>query len=72
MSQRKRHADRRYAAAIALAQKLSQKDGAASRKLLEDTVKSGGVGCVAARIALAFAGRAEQMDRFVHLVRNGQ
>ncbi|HEY3353726.1 MAG TPA: HEAT repeat domain-containing protein [Polyangia bacterium] len=65
-------ADLRLAAALALARQAGGPGGAAARRELEQAAQRGGPAVsLAARVALAFAGHADEMATFVRLLRAG-
>ncbi|HEY7955818.1 MAG TPA: HEAT repeat domain-containing protein, partial [Polyangia bacterium] len=66
------HADRRYAAALALARQGDGPRGAEARKIVDDAAEKGTPAVrLTARVARAFAGRADEMAGFVRLLRDG-
>ena len=65
-------ADRRYAAALALARQADGPKGGAARKLLDEVANSGTPAArLTARVARAFIGRPSDMIPFLHLLRDG-
>jgi HEAT repeat protein len=65
-------ADVRYAAALALARQADGPHGTAALQALNDVADHGGPAArLAARVARAFVGRADDMVGFLHMLRDG-
>jgi HEAT repeat protein len=65
-------ADTRYAAALALARQADGTRGSSALSALNDVADKGAPAArLTARVARAFVGRAEEMESFLHILRDG-